>query len=295
MKKTAFLLDTICPACKSTKNLCLAKYAQGSYHLCTVCGLEYVWPQPAPNNLETSYQDYYAGQRVEQSFDAVTALTLPVLTMNIETAFGKGNYIGFRFLDVGCGGGHFVRAAEMLGLEAVGIDIDNQTIDNAKKRGLNVISGVLPHPSLAAASFDLIKLMHVVEHVPDPNALFVEVAKLLSPGGVIWVDVPNQASFMARMKKILHFLGRDDYGYLQPPFHLTAFNKKSMQALLARTGFSACKVVRSSPVDSNTYPRLANMYAGSLKYRLFEFLYRVSWRLGDSPYISIMASLNAQS
>lgn len=288
------VLNSVCPVCKSPDGKRIHKMEASSFWRCKNCGLEYIWPQPETEQLNSEYQDYYAGQRVDKAFDAVTELALPVLRMNIDNAFGEVAHATLRFLDVGCGGGHFVRAAQILGFEAYGIEVDRQAAENAQKKGLNVLKGSLPHPDLPSDSFDLIKLMHVVEHVPDPNALFIEVAKLLKPGGVIWVDVPNQASFMAVMKKGLHFLGLGDYGYLQPPLHLTAFNKKSLKALFRETGFSAKKIMRSSPVDNKTFPSLPDMYSTSFKYRLFRFLYKVSWRFGDSPYMSMMASYSGR-
>jgi len=260
------------------------------FYRCRACGLEFVWPQPEIEQLNSEYQEYYAGQRVDDSFDAMTELAVPVLRMNIGYASRDPARDEVRFLDIGCGGGHFVLAAQIMGFQAYGIDVDGQATSKARKRGLRVFTGSLPHPDLPAAYFDLIKLMHVVEHVPDPQALFVEVAKLLRPGGVIWVDVPNQRSFMAFMKKGLNFLGMSDYGYLQPPLHLTAFSKRSMKSLLRETGFSVGKILRSSPVDKTTFPKLSTMYSASLKYRLFEMAYKISWRFGDSPYVSMMAS-----
>lgn len=290
MQKLSQFQNEQCPACTSNKLKQLVAMSEQEFLRCRTCRLEFVWPQPAATSLQSEYQEFYAGQRVTDNFGEMTQLAMPILQMDLALALDARNPGQLKFLDVGCGGGHFVKAAEILGMESFGLEVDLPAVQASQARGLQVYYGELPHPKLIAKSFDVIKAMHVLEHIAAPGSFLMEVHRLLHPEGVLWIDVPNQASLFARFKKILFSLKLGDFGYLQPPLHLTAFNQESLIAVLQRTGFEVKRVLRSSPIDRQTYPYLEMIYTQSRKYRVARRLYQLAWLLGDSPYLSVLAT-----
>ncbi|MDD9900979.1 MAG: class I SAM-dependent methyltransferase [Alphaproteobacteria bacterium] len=139
---------------------------------------------------------------------------------------------GRKFLDIGCNIGFTVEAAHQLGLEAYGIDIDTDAIEQARLH--YPAAGrfeAVPVEDYATRgdTFDMIYMSEVVEHVRDPDTFIAAVAKLLRPGGVLYITAPDGAHFA---------VPRDfaSWGMVCPPQHLTFFSRTGMKKLLARHG-----------------------------------------------------------
>lgn len=114
--------------------------------------------------------------------------------------------MGKKLLDVGAGAGILVEEAASLGYDAVGVEPSRWLAERAKERGLNVIHGTLPHPD-ATGPFDVVTMIDVVEHVPDPIAVLRDLRDVLAPGGIAAVVTPDVGSMAARLlgKKWWHY------------------------------------------------------------------------------------------
>lgn len=106
---------------------------------------------------------------------------------------------GVRALDVGCGGGLLSEALARSGADVTAIDLAPDLLRVAKLHGLE--SGVKVDyrqqsvEALAAAepdSFDVITCMEMLEHVPDPGAILQACARLLKPGGSLFLSTLNR-------------------------------------------------------------------------------------------------------
>lgn len=135
-----------------------------------------------------------------------------------------------RLLDVGCAAGFFVQAARDRGWEACGIEPCAWLVEWGR-------SHVTPHlqcTTLAAArfpdaTFDVVTMWDVLEHVPDPLAELQECARVLKPGGLLVINFPDFGSLSARVT------GRHWWFLLSN--HLYYFTRPVMRAYLARAGF----------------------------------------------------------
>ena len=103
---------------------------------------------------------------------------------------------GSRVLVAGCGLGHEAKYIyDTLDVELVGVDVavewdsELSSVDDGRFRLLEGSVQQLPFPD---DSFDLVFYHHVIEHVPDPAASLVELARVLRPGGLIYVGTPNR-------------------------------------------------------------------------------------------------------
>lgn len=102
---------------------------------------------------------------------------------------------GMRVLDVGCGGGLLCEAFAQAGAEVTGIDLAPGMIEvarlHAAERGLAIDYRVCAADSLSG-SFDVVTCMEMLEHVPDPPAMTAALARLVRPGGSVFVSTINR-------------------------------------------------------------------------------------------------------
>lgn len=106
---------------------------------------------------------------------------------------------GAAVLDVGCGAGLLSEALAREGATVTALDLAPELIDVARlhllESGLTVDYRLQPVESLASeapASFDAITCMEMLEHVPDPAAVLTACARLLKPGGKLFLSTLNR-------------------------------------------------------------------------------------------------------
>lgn len=112
--------------------------------------------------------------------------------------FDRRPFEGLRFLDIGCGGGLLTEPMARLGAEITGIDPSEKNIATASvhagEQDLAIDYRAMTAEALAetGATFDVILNMEVIEHVADPKAFVETCARLLKPGGLIFVATLNR-------------------------------------------------------------------------------------------------------
>jgi 2-polyprenyl-3-methyl-5-hydroxy-6-metoxy-1,4-benzoquinol methylase len=118
-----------------------------------------------------------------------------------------------------------------------GTEVSEAGASYAKQAGLDVRMGQLTEIDVPAASFDIVTLWHVLEHVPNPHLVLRKVYAVLKPGGMIAVAVPNEENFLVRRR-----FGRVKMNPFAPlPFggeiHLSYFRPATLRATLRAAGF----------------------------------------------------------
>jgi 2-polyprenyl-3-methyl-5-hydroxy-6-metoxy-1,4-benzoquinol methylase len=143
-------------------------------------------------------------------------------------------------LDVGCGDGAFLNRMRHRGWTVNGVDFDPGAIRGAKvKYGLDLRLGDLHSASFADNAFDAVTMSHVIEHVPDPQALFQEAHRILRPGGRLVLTTPNPSSYGHREFKA-HWFGLD------VPRHLYLFPLNVLTSLGRQAGFQGTEAWSSA-------------------------------------------------
>ena len=106
---------------------------------------------------------------------------------------------GAKVLDIGCGGGLLSEALAKAGAKVTAIDLAPNLLKVARLHGLE--SGIkvdyreTPVEALAAeapAAFDAITCMEMLEHVPEPASIIDACARLLKPGGQLFLSTLNR-------------------------------------------------------------------------------------------------------
>jgi SAM-dependent methyltransferase len=104
------------------------------------------------------------------------------------------------FLDVGCGMGGYLLAAQQLGFQTIGFEPSTDHAHLAKDiLNLPVINDYFSSEAVSGKQFDLIMLSHVIEHIYKPQDLISMLVAALKPGGVLVVVTPNSDSIIATL------------------------------------------------------------------------------------------------
>jgi 2-polyprenyl-3-methyl-5-hydroxy-6-metoxy-1,4-benzoquinol methylase len=137
---------------------------------------------------------------------------------------------GGRLLDVGTSIGLFLRLALDRGWDAVGNEFGARAREVARERfGIEVSDAPLDALGVEPASFDVVTLNSVLEHVNEPRQMLRDVAELLRPGGALFVIVPNVESLACR---VLHERAATCDGRN----HLIYFSPLTLTAMLEAEG-----------------------------------------------------------
>ncbi len=244
-----------CPTCATTPTRVLGmrggkfhRYGRGVPTVimqCETCTLIFPNPFPVPRHPGEIYGDleqYFGGADQEEKITRYRSLIA-----DLRKRSGKSNP---SLLDVGSGRGEMVVAAQREGLgRVVGLETTPAMVEHVQRTYDIALSAMSIEEFSASGEerFDTITLSAILEHVHDPNAMMAAVAKLSSPGAVVYIDVPNEPNLLTRTGNALNrLLGSPAVYNLSPtfaPFHVFGFNPRALRALLEKHGFLLEEVV----------------------------------------------------
>ncbi len=95
-------------------------------------------------------------------------------------------------LDVGCGIGTYVKRFRMFSPHAYGVDIDPEKVAIAQRTLPNISWAPAEELPFEDASFDVVMLHEVIEHVDDDGQTIREAVRCLKPGGKLIIFAPNR-------------------------------------------------------------------------------------------------------
>lgn len=203
---------------------------------CRKCGFVYVNPRYAAADLEKLYTRKNSAQLIEHYNHMVSPVMLAQYHERIDLLERLMPTRG-RLLDFACAAGHFFELAGQRGWDAHGADIGEWTREAAEARGLkNLHVGYLQDLGFPDHHFDVIHAAQVFEHLEHPGKLLAELRRILRPGGLLYVDVPNYHTLPI-------MLNRDDFFLNEPPQHINYFTPKTLRALLVRAGLVDVRIL----------------------------------------------------
>lgn len=210
---------------------------------CTECGLVHTHKPKEP--IGTYYESHYYGTQDAKFSPLIESLvhqTYRTRTKAIKRLLGKKK--NFRVLDIGCGRGGFLKAAQRVGGECVGVEIPEFEF-GPQKEGIEYLHGPLEKLSLKENSFDVISIWHVLEHAEDPVKMLREASRLLKEQGALLLAVPNFSSLQSKTFGPHWF-------HLDLPRHLFHFSKEKTLSLLEQMGFEI-RETHTNSYDQNLY------------------------------------------
>jgi SAM-dependent methyltransferase len=205
-----------CPACAGPP-----RPWRPEVSVCRRCGSSFRELTREAFDPQSHYAGYYEGA---PELSALTAARLEAWAKALLPYRRLG-----RVLEVGCGKGHFLAAAQAAGFEAWGTEVSSSGLQALRERGLQVLPGELPELSLPAEHFDAVILFEVIEHLPDPTRYLTECHRVVREGGALLITTPN---FDSLSRRILGERWR-----VVDPEHLVLFTSRGLRMAFERAGF----------------------------------------------------------
>jgi 2-polyprenyl-3-methyl-5-hydroxy-6-metoxy-1,4-benzoquinol methylase len=214
--------------------------------------------KPTPEELQKYYADKYyqegkGSYELEYSSDELSYFNAKleqrwtVLQHYLSTITGQP-----RMLDVGCGEGYALAFFKNQGWSARGLDFSSAGVVSKNPSCVDAlvtgdIFALLKAEIEADATYDVVWLQNVLEHVLDPLDLLSSLRRLVAPGGVAVVTVPNDCSITQRAALSKQHI--DNAFWVAPPDHLSYFDSDSLANTTNQTGWQCLEMLGDFPVD----------------------------------------------
>lgn len=220
--------------------------------VCARCGAATTDPWPTPGELERAYGTWYrpaGGRRFAFLGDRILDRTRALLADRLDAIAPPGP-----ILDVGAGDGVLIDALRIRGREVLGLERDSRRED-IRDASIADLDG----------QWSAVVFWHSLEHLPAPGAAIEHCARLLVPGGLTVIAIPNTDSLQAAA------FG-DRWLALDLPRHLVHLPAKTLIARLERCGLRVERVshVRGGQIVIGWLDGLVGLLPGHL--RLYQSL-----------------------
>ncbi|MGH8596482.1 MAG: class I SAM-dependent methyltransferase, partial [Gammaproteobacteria bacterium] len=178
-----------CPVCGGARFTPLFEKAREPFAACADCSLVLINPRPRFQFVAETYDAQYSDGYIGKAQKKIARCRRWV--NRIARRYGPSG----RWLDVGCSAGFVVAAAIEAGFEGFGVELEPAAVAYGRtKLGLiNLALGTLEAQTYPSATFDVISMYDVIEHVPDLNRTVAELARILKPTGIIEIRTPDVA------------------------------------------------------------------------------------------------------
>jgi SAM-dependent methyltransferase len=227
----------VCPACSRVTPHVLRFRKNGSDILvCQSCGLGRA--EPSSFDPTTFYtKDYFSGHHADGYSDYLGSEAVLRREFSESVDYIRKFVTGGKLLELGCAYGFFLKEASRY-FETTGIELAADAAAYCRRAGLNVLHGTADEANLERiGAVDVIVLLDVIEHLPQPHETLALCHRQLNPGGIIVITTGDFSSAVAR-------LTGSQWRLMTPPQHLWYFTPASVRRLAARLGLSVERLDR---------------------------------------------------
>jgi SAM-dependent methyltransferase len=205
---------------------------------CNSCGFKFTNPRPDESVLGEYYksEEYVSHSNTKKGFINSTYQTVRKYTLLKKLQLISKYFKTGHILDIGCGTGEFLNTCKNAKWKTIGIEpdpdarkmaVDNYGLDVREESELK---------KLPDASFEVISMWHVLEHVPKLNERVEELKRLIKPNGIIIIAVPNCDSLDAKRYK-------ENWAAYDVPRHLYHFTPRDIEALFRKHGLKMFSIM----------------------------------------------------
>lgn len=255
----------------------------GNLVACRRCATVQVMPRPKEEELRRLYDRiYYEGFEQSYGLAGGNEAVSPVLAerlIELATILGGPG----RIVDLGCGVGHFVGHASRSGWEAIGIEPSVWAAEQARRQHrIAVYTSVLEEAPIEAESLDVVHANHVFEHLLHPLGTLRTAYRLLRPGGLLSIEVPQELRYPLTDRVSGWVSGEVKRPAAPVTYHLEFFSRAGLRRAALLAGFEVlhCSTVRHVRSRASRLPFGAAAKA---------VLYWMEERLGNAPDLVLLA------
>lgn len=209
---------------------------------CQNCSFAFAKEIPVdPNFFDKRYQFDF-----DPSFEVEATYKSSILDQTFKLIAQNGKWNG-RLLDIGSFGGNLIKYAMDKGYEPEGIEVNaSMAKASSEKLGVKVHNCKVQDYSGNGEQYDVITLIDVLEHLFEPRGVIESCEKLLKPGGLLVIKVPQYKPQHIK-QNISNWLNINPRGIFHNFGHINLFNQKSLSIVMKDCGMTPldCVVAHS--------------------------------------------------
>lgn len=226
-----------CAICNQDHTIALQKakslYSEDMFDIvsCKHCNLVYVNPRQNWGKKRLILESMIADTSFHDKSDRDKYIYESIL--NYVETYQKPS----RILDVGCSTGRLLSEAKKRGWDVYGVELNRSCADYCKnKESINIFQGETFESNFPDNYFDVIVMVHSIEHLYNLRDDIKKINKMLKPSGLIYIMTPNFDNYLIKIFKMLKIVPNETDA-LDPTGHTYMFTAGSMSKLLASNGF----------------------------------------------------------
>jgi 2-polyprenyl-3-methyl-5-hydroxy-6-metoxy-1,4-benzoquinol methylase len=241
-----------CPGCGSRRNV--SWRGSGDFVICTQCNHVFRRLLPDPLDIERTHSEVYSRER-----GILTGgMESPDIALENHARFLRSRFPSAgTVLDYGAGSGAFAQLLTKHGFRVHGVELSREARRMARERRgftfddqLECITG--------GSKFDLITLLEVIEHLPDPVRVLRDLREFASNGGGVYITTPNR-------KGLSCLVAGANWKEALKDYHLSLFDSKVLSELLKKAGWKDIEVLRFGPLTTNSVTK-------TMQHRMLQIL-----------------------
>lgn len=191
-----------------------------------------------------------------------------------------------KHLDIGSGVGGFLKTMSS-NFDSEGLEVNKIHSSIGINNGLK-IHNMYSSQFAPTSKYDIITMLQVIEHLPDPKSVILDVKRLLKPGGLFYVACPNFESISFK-------LFGEKHRHVSTFGHLNLFSPKTLSEVICQEGFELLEA-ETYNADVKLHDlfyyyllrrRFSHRYSGynPFTYALFEFIGNPLYNFFENHYV----------
>lgn len=230
-------MDNLCNICSGNKIRYLYQLKKYDLYKCLSCNFVFVRDIDKESIKDFYEKEYFDGNRARFSAGFIGDDIAEEKKWVIKKYLDKKEYKAILEIGPGRSGGMIKYFADNKDKRVECVEISKYASEYLMNNKIKTFNGQI-FDFTSTGKFDLIIATEVIEHEPDPARFIKSVYSLLNNNGLFFLSTGNMGSLRAQ------FNGKEWY-YMDPPAHVSYFNKDNIRQVLINSGFkdvSVCTV-----------------------------------------------------
>jgi 2-polyprenyl-3-methyl-5-hydroxy-6-metoxy-1,4-benzoquinol methylase len=251
---------------------------------CVTCGYKHLYPLPKETDTVQLYSKEFGGKVRKNFIDKKNedaeywSLAFERRSYVYEKYIHKNRFNLPRMLDIGCGTGNFLNYFKNLGYDIQGIEPSENFTSVLEENDIpclpKLFEEITPDEWKKFGCFDIINMSMFLEHVIDPFSIIKKAFDLLTPGGILTIESPNdfnplQLSIIDLQKLPMWWI---------TPLHINYFDFESLEFIVTKAGFTP--ITRNSQFPLELFLHFGEKYIGSKNVGRAVHIKRVAFEKG---------------